>query len=533
MLELKDQGKVAILVADDREYIRNLVKARLAAIEDYEVMDAPDGLKALELIEIRSPDIVLTDWLMPGIDGLGLCRRIREMKLSRYVYIILLTAKEEQIDIVAGFEAGADDYIIKPFHKAELLARVGTGARIVREQKVLRQLNELKNRFLGIAAHDMRNPLVSIRGFADVLLMDTSKFNESQAEMLQMIRSASHGMLTLVNDLLDVSVIESGRLNLGIRRASMQALLESRVKMARIQADAKNISLHLHVETMPEGYFDANRIAQVVDNLVGNAIKFSEPQTQVAVVGIRSEGGHGITVGVWDEGPGLTEADQEKLFGAFQTLSAQPTGGEKSTGLGLAITKKIIEAHGGDIEVQSRVGSGTAFIFTIPLEAKSRMEESKQKKAAKPAGRRPTVVISDDEMHIRALISTVMTSMNTDIAGMAKNGNEAIELYRRERPNLLLLDVNMPVKTGDETLQEIMLEFPDAFVIMLTSVSDIETVKKCLRLGAANYILKDTPIAEMRTIIKQTWASFIQKKKKEKSKDGEKDVKEQVRAGAV
>lgn len=123
------------------------------------------------------------------------------------------------------------------------------------------------------------------------------------------------------------------------------------------------------------------------------------------------------------------------------------------------------------------------------------------------------VVIADDEAHIRALIKTVMKSMNTDVVGEAKNGQEAVELFRKERPDLMLLDINMPVKSGDEALKEIAGEFPEAFIIMLTSVSDIETVKECLALGAVNYILKDTPISEMKKMIRDTWVQFRKKNK--------------------
>ncbi len=126
--------------------------------------------------------------------------------------------------------------------------------------------------------------------------------------------------------------------------------------------------------------------------------------------------------------------------------------------------------------------------------------------------KRVRVIVADDELHIRTLIKTVMKSMQAEIAGEAKNGQEAIDLFRLEKPNLLLLDINMPVKDGEKALKEIIDEFPDAFVIMLTSVADVDTVKKCLDHGAANYILKDTPLNDMKKMIKETWDSFKKSK---------------------
>jgi DNA-binding NarL/FixJ family response regulator len=138
--------------------------------------------------------------------------------------------------------------------------------------------------------------------------------------------------------------------------------------------------------------------------------------------------------------------------------------------------------------------------------------------ANKPKGSgKPKVVIGDDEMHLRELFKIMMTSLNTDVAAVARNGQEAVDLYRKIRPHLLLLDINMPGKNGDEALEEIMAEFPHAFVIMLTSVTDLETVKKCLDVGASNYILKDTPISEMKEIIKKTWSARLQAMRKRRA----------------
>jgi len=128
--------------------------------------------------------------------------------------------------------------------------------------------------------------------------------------------------------------------------------------------------------------------------------------------------------------------------------------------------------------------------------------------------RRPKVIVADDEGHCRVLMKAVLASMNCDVVGEARTGDEAIELYRKYRPNLLLLDVNMPVKTGDEVLEELLAEFPDAFVVVLTSVTDMESIEKCISMGAANYIRKDTPVAEIKMIIKETWKSILDQRKK-------------------
>ncbi|MGA7874270.1 MAG: response regulator [Desulfoferrobacter sp.] len=125
---------------------------------------------------------------------------------------------------------------------------------------------------------------------------------------------------------------------------------------------------------------------------------------------------------------------------------------------------------------------------------------------------KPRVIIADDEPHVRVLLRALLKSMNCEVVGAAANGVEAVELFKQQKPHMLLLDINMPLKTGDQVLQEIIAQFPNAFIIMLTSVTDMGNVEKCLELGAANYIRKDTPPTELKSIIKETFQEFVRKK---------------------
>jgi two-component system, chemotaxis family, chemotaxis protein CheY len=129
--------------------------------------------------------------------------------------------------------------------------------------------------------------------------------------------------------------------------------------------------------------------------------------------------------------------------------------------------------------------------------------------------KKPRVVIAEDESHCRVLLKAILTSMNCDVVGEARTGVEAIELFKQLKPHLLLLDINMPNKTGDEALEEIMAEYPRAFVIILTSVADEETIQKCITLGAANYLRKDTSVMEIKQTIKETWRSFMENSRRE------------------
>lgn len=233
-------------------------------------------------------------------------------------------------------------------------------------ERNLFELNQLKNKFLGMAAHDLRNPLASIRGFSEIILSgDVGSLTEEQKEFLTIINSLSQDMLTLVNDLLDVSVIESGKLDLKLEPGSLKELIEERVRVNSILANQKMMKLHTSLSDVPKVSFDSIRIAQVIDNLITNAIKYSPPHANIYITLQQKEGK--VTMGVRDQGPGISLEEQPKLFGEFQRLSTQPTGGEKSTGLGLAIAHKIVTAHNGTIGVESQVGSGSTFTFSLPI----------------------------------------------------------------------------------------------------------------------------------------------------------------------
>jgi signal transduction histidine kinase len=223
--------------------------------------------------------------------------------------------------------------------------------------------NAEKNRYLGIAAHDLRNPLSSIRGLSQ-LLMEHAVEPPQQDEFHQTINRTSDEMLGLVNDLLDVSVIESGRLDLRRTAVDTGKLVRQRVELLEPYARSKKIEIALDASGAPPANIDAARFGQVIDNLISNAIKFSPLETRVTVTLHPGDGS--FVFSVQDQGPGIAEAERKLLFQSFQKLSARPTGGEKSTGLGLAIVKKIVDAHGGSIAVDSTPGSGTKFTVTVP-----------------------------------------------------------------------------------------------------------------------------------------------------------------------
>lgn len=351
-----------ILVVDDEKTNIDVMVGLLS--DEYKVIIAKNGQQALKRVQSDPlPDIILLDIIMPGMDGYEVCRQLKSDKNSAAIPIIFITGMSNPADETKGLELGAVDFIRKPFSPNVVLARIHTHISLQQQKKRLLELNVLKNKFLGMAAHDLRNPLNSICGLSEILLhMKLSP--EEHTKFLSMIYTNGVQMRQLINDLLDVSVIESGHFDMKLQPGTIEELVQARIEMFKFSAEKKSIPINLYLGQPITTMFDKGRMAQVVDNLVANAIKFSTSGSPITV-----RTGHDQDRSwfkVEDHGPGISAEDRTRMFGAFQKLSARPTGQEKSTGLGLSIVKKIVDAHHGEIIVESEVGRGSVFTVTIP-----------------------------------------------------------------------------------------------------------------------------------------------------------------------
>lgn len=237
---------------------------------------------------------------------------------------------------------------------------------LAKKNAELARLNEQKNRFLGLAAHDLRNPLEVINVYSRFLLDEAAeRLEEEQLDFVRTIMRSSNFMLALVDDLLDVSKIEAGRLELELSEVDLRALVERNVELNRRLAERKEIKILFEsLPDLPRLRLDASKIEQVLNNLVGNAVKFS-PRGSTVEVGLEDADGS-VVLYVKDEGPGVPAGESEKLFEPFTRRSARGTEGEKGTGLGLAIVKRIVEGHGGRITVESEPGAGATFAVSLP-----------------------------------------------------------------------------------------------------------------------------------------------------------------------
>ena len=358
-------GCKILLVDDDRINLRIL--RSILQTEGYVLKEADCAESALEAYADFQPDLVLFDVMLPGMNGFEACRELRRKHGVNAAPVIFITAKQESEDIVEGFSAGGVDYIFKPFRQKEVIVRIRTHLQNRMLVAQLSNANAAKNKLVGMAAHDLRNPLASIRGIAEFMLDGTvGPMSADQLELIGMIHQASQGMVTLVNDLLDTATIEAGELKIDATEAHLADIIEKSVAFNALESSRKGTQIRFTPPAAPLSslLIDISKIRQVVDNLISNAVKYSPPGSTITV-SLKPATDGAQSIGVLDQGPGIPEGERDKLFKDFGRLSVRPTGGEKSTGLGLAICRKIVEAHHGLIVAENRT-VGCEFRVTLP-----------------------------------------------------------------------------------------------------------------------------------------------------------------------
>jgi len=365
---------VSILIVDDVPTNIRLV-ASILADYDYELSFANSGPDALRQIETHNFDLILLDIMMPGMDGFAVAKILKqEDSPQAHIPIIFLTARSDEDSIVTGFEVGAADYITKPFTPSELIARVHTHItlkqtrdQLLRRNRELDEVIQLKNQLLSIASHDLKNPLSAVNGFARMLQNRPAiQADTTSLEMAQYISRAAERMNQLITELLDTAALELGKIELSWQNFSLATLVEDVLKASQPQLEAKSQMLACQGNFNTQVQADPERIKQVLENLLSNAIKYSPAQAHLSLD--LTLQGDWLELRMRDQGPGFSEQDRAKLFGYFQRLSARPTAGESSTGVGLAIVKQIVEMHGGQIRLEASSEKGSTFLVRLPLQ---------------------------------------------------------------------------------------------------------------------------------------------------------------------
>jgi signal transduction histidine kinase len=395
-----------LLIVDDEEDVHQLTHF---VLDDYvyqdkklKLLSAYSAEEAKLLLE-QNPNIavILLDVVMETNDaGLKLVEHIREIQHNHFVRIILRTgqagyAPEKQVIlkydindyknkteltdqklftvITASLRAYSDIITIESYrqHLEEKVAErtrelQKTNEALVKLNEQLIQINQEKNEFLGIAAHDLKNPLSSIQSLANLTRTSFDDFPKQKLiDFSQMIEVSANKMFNLIKNLLDVNAIESGKMNFSLTQLDIYPFLQVVVENNQGAAKSKKIGLQLHREEEEyKAIIDENAILQVLDNLISNAIKYSSHGKKVDIRILKGE--NTVCCEIQDEGPGLSETDQEQLFMKFARLTPRPTADEHSTGLGLFIVQKLVNKMNGSVSYKGKLGQGSTFVIEFP-----------------------------------------------------------------------------------------------------------------------------------------------------------------------
>jgi signal transduction histidine kinase len=363
------------LIADDSQAVRSILSMILKE-QGLNVLQAKDGQEAYQIAakKIHNIDLIVTDVIMPHMDGEEFCRKVRFELYEKEIPILFLSSLTDKDRILNMFKAGATDYLIKPFVKEELIARIQIhmNARLLNKQlrkKVLEldNVNKLKDEFLAICSHDLRNPLAAINSFATFLLTGGLD-NEKQNHFFKIIKSSSDFLLNLVNNLLDLQQFQDENSS-DFTRSPMSIYQSACICMDSLRplADAKNISMVLNSEVEEDTFILGNPsiMTRIINNLLSNAIKFTH-QNGLVTMELKPVSDNELVCKFIDNGIGIPPKNIPYLFDKFSKISQPGTAGEEGTGLGMAIVKELIEKHDGRIEVTTKEGVGTTFNLYFP-----------------------------------------------------------------------------------------------------------------------------------------------------------------------
>jgi signal transduction histidine kinase len=466
-----ERGRRVLVVddnADMREYIEHLL-GRHWAVEAF-----ADGLDALEAARREPPDLVVTDVMMPTLDGFGLLHELRADPATRAIPVIMLSARSGEESRVEGLRAGADDYLVKPFASRELVARVTTHLQLaalrraaedaarererllVREQEARREAeaaNRAKDEFLAMLGHELRNPLAPITTALYLMRLRHQGIAEKERGVIE--RQVEH-LVRLVDDLLDVSRLTQGKVELRRQRVEVSEIVAKAIETASPLLEQHGH--HLAVDVPPSGLAvdgDVTRLGQVIANLLINAAKYTRSGGRIAVEGARR--GAEIVLAVRDDGIGIDREMLPKIFDLFMQERQALDRSQGGLGLGLAIVRSLIAMHGGSVSAHSAGrGHGSEFTVRLPAAVLQVAEDdaggaapAEEPASAKGAADALRILVVDDNTDAAVVLAEWLSAVG-HTTRIAHDGPSALRIAQELEPDVAVVDIGLPVMDGYE-----------------------------------------------------------------------------------
>lgn len=361
-----------ILVVDDMQ--ANLrVLVTILENEGYKVRPVTNGQLALLVAEKEKPDLILLDIMMPGMDGFEVCRLLKEKPAFAEIPVIFISALTDTSNIVKAFSGGGVDYITKPFQVEEVTARVRTHLKLhqqkieLQEQKKeMQKLNSEKDKFFSIISHDLRSPFNGLLGLSRMLVAELPYLSTEEIIPIAVgLRNSATKVYELLDDLLEWVKIQRGVITFDPTLEELLPLAEQSIALFQETVKSKNISITADIPAGLKVYSDSRMLKTILRNLISNALKFTPPRGEIKISATVSPG-RNVRISILDSGIGMKKEMITNLFRLDVNTTRKGTSEEPGTGLGLIISKELIEKHGGKLNIESVVGKGSLFWFTLP-----------------------------------------------------------------------------------------------------------------------------------------------------------------------
>ena len=492
-----------VLVADDNADLREYVRRLLA--EQYEVEAVADGEAALQAARRQKPDIVVSDVMMPGMDGLALLQALRADPALATVPVVLLSARAGEEATLEGLQRGADDYLAKPFSARELLVRVGAllhaaAARREAEEK-LREADRAKDEFLATLAHELRNPLAPLHAGLELMKRAGADEHMRTEAGAVMERQMAH-MVRLIDDLLDVSRITHGRLELKLTRVDLGQAARQAVESTHATIEAAGHTLSFHYPATPlTVQADLTRLVQVISNLLNNAARYTPAGGRIELALAREDSN--AVIRVRDTGIGIAANMLNRIFDMFERGERGkdlPAGG---LGIGLSLAKRLAELHGGTIEARSPGhDQGSEFIVRLPLapDVREHAGEPETSLDAQLSGKR--ILVVDDSRDAAEMLASLLVLMGNEVR-VAYDGQEAVQTALAYRPHLILLDLGMPRMDGFDACRGIRRSWRDdpPCIVALTGWGQETDRARTEQAGFDAHLVKPVRLQDLERVL--------------------------------
>eukprot|EP01117_Protostelium_nocturnum_P015413 TRINITY_DN5978_c0_g1_i2.p2 TRINITY_DN5978_c0_g1~~TRINITY_DN5978_c0_g1_i2.p2 ORF type:complete len:550 (-),score=215.80 TRINITY_DN5978_c0_g1_i2:182-1831(-) len=504
-----------ILLADDnadmREYIYHLIK------DQYNVKMVGDGEQALEAMKTYKPDLILSDVMMPRLDGLGLLKAVRSNPTLALIPLIFLSARAGEEYKIEGLTLGADDYLIKPFTAIELKARIASHLRISQarlvsnraEQELREQAeraNMAKDHFLAVLSHEMRTPLAPALLLAEELKANTELPKKIRDE-ISMIHRNIQLEVQLIDDLLDVTKVTKGKMVLHFKIVEVHDLLHQVLQILQYDISKKELKIVTQLEAQNQTVeADPARFQQIFWNIIKNAVKFTPVGGTITIKSSNPQPGE-FQVDVTDSGIGITEEGLNKIFNPFEQGGKDITQQFGGLGLGLSISKALAQLHHGKLSATSLgLGKGATFSISVPHivgDAKKQSEESNKTKDDTPLAPRNILLVEDNETTM-LVMKRLLTKKFGHSLQAAYSFTEAIQVAKTYQFDMLISDIGLPDRSGYDLITELRKICSHQFKsIALTGYGMEEDVQRSLNQGFDIHLTKPVQTADLQNAINE------------------------------